>query len=760
MGFCRMAALVIAFFVLQPLASAQTAADENALAEQAKRLIAEVKSGQRQVRTPQEKVALLEALPVEGASEFALQRIEQHMLNTRENDRVVQAAHRAARLLGHAGAPLGNALWKALDSEIPAADKIDIATTLAAIEDKPAPRRWTTLLDNADPMLTKDLVRSWKRYVGNFDMTSALIEAAPALVAKDASLKHDLAATFSVLSPEPTAIAHLKLPPVVEDKAALTSQVLAILKENNGDANLGRSAFTRAGCIACHTIEGGDKVGPTLQGIGRRETPEHLLESILHPSKIIADFYTAESVETNDGDFYVGFVNTSDDGKALHITTAASPIVVPANTVKARKTMKSSLMPEALEKGQSPAELADLVAYVHSLKAGGPDSRPGMGIPSGPDFRLAKGDRIVFVGNTFAERLHRSSHFETMLAAKFSDHDLTFRNMGWSADTLTLQPRPLNFGDISEHLAKARADVIFACFGMNESFDGPEGLARFEQDWHEYLNKHLSQRYNGKTSPRIVLVSPIAHELIDGLADPRPHNENLKAYTQVMRRVAEQRRLPFVDLFTPTWQIMHASAGGSGPPRRKLTINGIHLNDYGNWLVAQIMLQQLFPNEKPWRMGVDGSGRENMKILAREFPRLTPLPEGVKPEEAVLDYVPVLAVKSLKPGKYTLMAQDQSVLTATHKAWEQGIPLLDTPFSQQAGGMYKVIDEKNEQFFYRWRAVNGEYIYGRRKAPFGIVNFPKEMEYLDNMILGMDREIWSLSKLPKDQHFELIREKE
>ena len=752
---CRVAALTIALLAVQSLALAQAAVDS----EQAKRLVAEVKSGQKEVRTPQEKVALLEALAVEGPSPFALERIEQHMLNSKENERVVQAAHRAARLLGHGGTPLGNALWKALDSDIPASEKIDIATTLAAIEDKPAPRRWTTLLNDADPLLAKDLVRSWKRYVGNFDMTAALIEAAPALIAKDSSMKNDLAATFSVLNPEATAIAHLKLPPIVEDKAALTSQVLGVLKENKADVNLGRSAFTRAGCVACHTIEGGEKVGPTLQGIGRRETVEHVLESILHPSKIIADFYTAESVETTDGDFYVGFVNASDDGKELHITTAASPIVVPAAKVKARKTMKASLMPEALEKGQSPAELADLVAYVQSLKAGGPDARPGMGIPSGPDFRLAKGDRIVFVGNTFAERLHRSSHFETILAARFAEYDLTFRNMGWSADTLTLQPRPLNFGDISVHLANARADVIFACFGMNESFEGPQGLAKFEQDWHDWLNKHLGQRYNGKTSPRIILVSPIAHEAIEGLADPRQHNENLKAYTAVMKRVAEQRRLPFVDLFTPTYAVMYET-DTNGAPRRKLTINGIHLNDYGNWLVAQIMLQQLVPDNKPWRMGVDGTGRDSMKIVAKDFPRLTPLPPGVKPQEAVLDYVPVLAVKNLKPGKYTLMAQDQTVLSATHKAWEKGVHLLDTPFSQQAAGMYKVIDAKNEQFFYRWRAVNGEYIYGRRKAPFGIINFPKEMEYLDNMILGMDREIWSLSKLPRDQHFELVREKE
>lgn len=60
----------------------------------------------------------------------------------------------------------------------------------------------------------------------------------------------------------------------------------------------------------------------------------------------------------------------------------------------------------------------------------------------------------------------------------------------------------------------------------------------------------------------------------------------------------------------------------------------------------------------------------------------------------------------------------------------------------------EVIDWKNEQFFYRWRAVNGEYIYGRRKAPFGIRSFPAEMKQLDEMVGTLDRLIWDMSRNP------------
>ena len=44
------------------------------------------------------------------------------------------------------------------------------------------------------------------------------------------------------------------------------------------------------------------------------------------------------------------------------------------------------------------------------------------------------------------------------------------------------------------------------------------------------------------------------------------------------------------------------------------------------------------------------------------------------------------------------------------------------------------VNEKNLQFWYDYRAINGCYIYGGRKAPFGIVNFPAEFAKLRKMV--------------------------
>ena len=55
------------------------------------------------------------------------------------------------------------------------------------------------------------------------------------------------------------------------------------------------------------------------------------------------------------------------------------------------------------------------------------------------------------------------------------------------------------------------------------------------------------------------------------------------------------------------------------------------------------------------------------------------------------------------------------------------------------------VRDKNQQFFYRWRPLNAEYIVGRRVEPFGAVNFPGEMKKLDEMVAERDRAIWALA---------------
>ena len=202
-------------------------------------------------------------------------------------------------------------------------------------------------------------------------------------------------------------------------------------------------------------------------------------------------------------------------------------------------------------------------------------------------FTPESGEHLVFIGNTFAERMQLYGYFETLLYKSFPEHRLIVRNLGWSADEPYLMPRPLNFGSLHEHLTAQKTDVIFACFGMNESFKGMDSLDAFRKRLTDFLKDLQAQRFNGKTSPKIILISPIAHEKLGGhLPDPENHNRSLKLYTETMGEIAVQLNIPFINLFEPTLSLKETVS-------KPLTINGIHLNNDGYRAVSNLLAKQL-----------------------------------------------------------------------------------------------------------------------------------------------------------------------
>lgn len=209
------------------------------------------------------------------------------------------------------------------------------------------------------------------------------------------------------------------------------------------------------------------------------------------------------------------------------------------------------------------------------------------GTPGVQSLDLQPGDRVAIVGNTYAERMHMDGQFESLLHAAYPGHQVSVRNFGWSGDEVALQPRPLNFFGMDEWLDLHDTDVLIACFGMNESYAGDDGLVGFRKDLETWISDHQARKYNGESAPRIVLVSPIAHEeLGEPLPDGREHNFVLRRYVDVMRQVALAHDVMFVDLFTPTFESM---ARNEGP----LTINGIHPNARGFRITTCALADQL-----------------------------------------------------------------------------------------------------------------------------------------------------------------------
>ncbi|MAW53881.1 MAG: hypothetical protein CMM69_00175, partial [Rhodospirillaceae bacterium] len=204
---------------------------------------------------------------------------------------------------------------------------------------------------------------------------------------------------------------------------------------------------------------------------------------------------------------------------------------------------------------------------------------------------LAKGTRIAFIGNTLLDRAQHFGHFETALQQAHPQAALTVRNLTWAADQLGTEPRPANFADVEQHLTIAKADVIFAAYGFNESFAGESGLPEFRQKLTTYVAGLKAKAFNGEGGPRIVLVSPIANENVKGVAAADRNNKNIAAYTKVMREVAAAQGVGFADVFTATEEAM--ASGGSD-----LTINGCHLNEAGYRVFAEALFSKAFGGRK------------------------------------------------------------------------------------------------------------------------------------------------------------------
>lgn len=354
-----------------------------------------------------------------------------------------------------------------------------------------------------------------------------------------------------------------------------------------------------------------------------------------------------------------------------------------------------------------------------------------------PALELRHGDRICLVGNTFAERFQLFGYFESGLLAAFPDLELSVRNLAWSADETALRPRPLDFGAVDRHLEAQGADVVLLFYGANESFAGDEGLPAFRNDLGRLLRHVSRQLYNGAEPARIALVSPIPQQALpsghglDAAAVER-RNVELRTYAGAAAAVAAENGVPFLDIFDG---VAAAFAGEPAP----LTVNGVHLNEAGYRHASRVLLEALGASA-PGAVAASADGAAGLEI------RPPVLPPGPRRNPDRLR----ISVRDLAPGYYALRRGDRTLASASDGDWANGLdleaPSAITALAEAGDGLRRVVLRKSRLFFDRYRAVNGYYIYGGRKAPFGVHSFPPEMARFDELVGELDDEARDLAR--------------
>jgi len=201
----------------------------------------------------------------------------------------------------------------------------------------------------ADESLKTHLTEQLKKHVVNLDGLSvdvAMKEEEKAIVLPKADPN------------DPNAIANL-LFDIVATRAAATP----------GDVEKGRMLFRQQSCINCHTFANGQQPkGPHLVDIGKRYKRAELIESIVQPSKKIAQGFDTWAIAMDDGKIYTGFiVLESAETVTLRDATGISHELI-QDQIEDRVKQEISMMPQGIVGNLSPEQLSDLLAYLESLR--------------------------------------------------------------------------------------------------------------------------------------------------------------------------------------------------------------------------------------------------------------------------------------------------------------------------------------------------------------------------------------------------------
>ena len=143
--------------------------------------------------------------------------------------------------------------------------------------------------------------------------------------------------------------------------------------ETAGNPENGKSIFFdpegKVYCSKCHRIEGvGGSIGPDLSYVGTSRSPKFLLESILDPKAVITAGYSTVLILTKDRKFITGIKKFEDDSGLDIVDKEGKELYIRKEQIKKYKTQKISMMPGNFVDLLEVQEVADILAYLQSLK--------------------------------------------------------------------------------------------------------------------------------------------------------------------------------------------------------------------------------------------------------------------------------------------------------------------------------------------------------------------------------------------------------
>lgn len=140
-----------------------------------------------------------------------------------------------------------------------------------------------------------------------------------------------------------------------------------------GDPKVGEQIFfdqkSKAQCSKCHTVNRkGGRIGPALERIAVRRSPEFIMESILQSSRFIDPRYESVQVVTEEGKVITGLrINETNFSIQLREENGRFHSFLKRDLEEFR-VMKTSLMPDNYAEQLTVKQLHDLFAFFMTLE--------------------------------------------------------------------------------------------------------------------------------------------------------------------------------------------------------------------------------------------------------------------------------------------------------------------------------------------------------------------------------------------------------
>ncbi|WP_166826848.1 GDSL-type esterase/lipase family protein [Thalassoroseus pseudoceratinae] len=167
-----------------------------------------------------------------------------------------------------------------------------------------------------------------------------------------------------------------------------------------------------------------------------------------------------------------------------------------------------------------------------------------------PHVELQDGDRVVFLGGTLVEREQRFGYWETALTLLNADRDLTFRNLGWSGDTVWAESRGIfdspavGYRRLIEQVRELQPNVFFLQYGNNEALKGVAELPKFLKQYGKLLDDLQAAT---EANARFVLLSPTLQTPVIAPEKVVEHNNRLiAAYAKGIQAMAVDRGVSYI----------------------------------------------------------------------------------------------------------------------------------------------------------------------------------------------------------------------